>query len=80
MASLRSHISTLLVCYDAGCDLVQLGQHLSSLLQVMLHCTHSLPIKLKRDTKSPWEFVPAAAEPEEQRRLQQCERNSTSQH
>lgn len=32
---------------DAGCDLLLLGQHLSSLVQVILHCTHSLHIKLK---------------------------------
>lgn len=43
------HCSTIfpLCCYDAGCDLLLLGQHLSSLLQVILHCTHSPPIKLK---------------------------------
>lgn len=32
---------------DAGCDLLLLGQHLSSLVQVILHCTHSLHIKQK---------------------------------
>lgn len=83
MASLLNHISTLLVvCYDAGCDLLLFGQHLSSLLQVILHCTHSLAIKLQRLLPGSASCVTlgcrkracgnscsAAAEPEEQRRL-----------
>lgn len=35
------------VCYDVRCDLVWFGQHLRSLQQVILHCTCSLPTKLK---------------------------------
>lgn len=80
MASLLNHISTLpVVCYDAGCDLVLFGQHLSSLLQVILHCTHSLAVKLKRllpgsascgsRKTACGNSCSAAVEPEEQQRL-----------
>lgn len=34
------------VCCYAGCDLVGFGQRVRSLLQVIRHCTRSLPLKL----------------------------------
>lgn len=44
----RPYFHFTVVCYDAGCDLVRFGRHLRSPLQVILHCTCSLPIKVKR--------------------------------
>lgn len=70
------------MCCDAGCDLVRFGQHLRSLLQVILHCTHSLPIKTEvfatllgflwvaeEKKKACGDSCSAAVEPEEERQL-----------